>query len=67
MERNDAKPLKAAIQQFIRAHRMQGKLDEVMVKAWAWCLVVFVEANPFPALRWTSCGSNWTAARSRRI
>ena len=30
MERNDAKPLKAAIQQFIRAHRMQGKLTKWM-------------------------------------
>ncbi|HBE11730.1 MAG: hypothetical protein CL852_00640 [Crocinitomicaceae bacterium] len=44
MERNDAKPLKAAIQQFIRAHRMQGKLDEVdVVKAWGVVFGVFVE------------------------
>ena len=44
MERNDAKPLKAAIQQFIRAHRMQAKLDEVdVVKAWGVVFGVFVE------------------------
>ena len=44
MERNDAKPLKAAIQQVIRAHRMQGKLDEVdVVKAWGVVFGVFVE------------------------
>ena len=44
MECNDAKPLKAAIQQFIRAHRMQGKLDEVdVVKAWGVVFGVFVE------------------------
>ena len=44
MERNDAKPLKAAIQQFISAHGMQGKLDEVdVVKAWGVVFGVFVE------------------------
>ena len=44
MERNDAKPLKAAIQQFIRAHRMQSKLDEVdVVNAWGVVFGVFVE------------------------
>ena len=44
MERNDAKPLKAAIQQFIRARRMQRKLDEVdVVKAWGVVFGMFVE------------------------
>ena len=69
MERNDAKPLKAAIQQFIRAHRMQGKLDEVdVVKAWGVVFGVFVENKPVPCgCSWmASCGSNWTAARSKR-
>tara|TARA_B100001057_G_scaffold472279_1_gene535416 strand:- start:1359 stop:1652 length:294 start_codon:yes stop_codon:yes gene_type:complete len=44
MEGKDAKPLKEAIQQFIRAHRMQGKMDEVdVVKAWGSVFGVFVE------------------------
>ena len=44
MERNDAKPLKAAIQQFIRAHRMQNRLDEVdVVQAWSACFGSYVE------------------------
>jgi len=44
MERNDAKPLKAAIQQFIRAHRMQNRLDEVdVVQAWSACFGAYVE------------------------
>lgn len=35
MERHDPKPLKAAIEQFIRVHRMQSRLDEVdVVLAW---------------------------------
>ena len=44
MERNDAKPLKAAIQQFIRAYRMQNRLDEVdVVQAWSACFGAYVE------------------------
>ena len=69
MERNDAKPLKAAIQQFIRAHRMQGKLDEVdVVKAWGVVFGVFVEKQTRSCgCSWmASCGSNSTAALSKK-
>ena len=59
MERNDAKPLKAAIQQFIRAHRMQGKLDEVdVVKAWGVVFGVFVEKQT-RSLRLQMDGKLW--------
>lgn len=38
MNFNEPKPLKAAIAQFIKAHRMQSKLDEVDVQqAWDAC------------------------------
>ena len=44
MERSDAKPLKAAIQQFIRAHQMQVRLDEVdVVNTWNACFGSYVE------------------------
>lgn len=44
MRSNEAKPLKAAIQQFIRAHRMQARLDEVDVtKAWHTAFGSYVE------------------------
>ena len=44
MRSNETKPLKAAIQQFIRAHRMQARLDEVDVtKAWHAAFGSYVE------------------------
>ena len=64
MERNDAKPLKAAIQQFIRAHRMQGKLDEVdVVKAWGVVFGVFVEKQT-RSLRLQLDGKLWVKLNS---
>ena len=64
MERNDAKPLKAAIQQFIQAHRMQGKLDEVaVVKAWGAAFGVFVEKQT-RSLRLQLDGKLWVKLAS---
>jgi hypothetical protein len=64
MERNDAKPLKAAIQQFIRAHRMQAKLDEVdVVKAWGTCFGLFVEKQT-RSIRLQADGKLWVKLNS---
>ena len=64
MSSQDPKPLKAAIEQFIRVNRMQSKLDEVdVVLAWKACFGNMVDRQT-RSIRLKAGGQLWIALNS---
>lgn len=64
MNPRDPKPLKAAIEQFIRVNRMQSKMDEVdIVLAWKSCFGKMVDRQT-RSIRLKTGGQLWIALES---
>jgi hypothetical protein len=64
MNRNDPKPLKAAIAQFVKAYRMQSRLDEVdTVNAWNECFGQMVQRQT-RSIRLQAEGKLWIKLNS---
>tara|TARA_B110000285_G_scaffold229568_1_gene294536 strand:+ start:925 stop:1218 length:294 start_codon:yes stop_codon:yes gene_type:complete len=60
----DPKPLKAAIEQFIRVNRMQSKMDEVdIVLAWKSCFGKMVDRQT-RSIRLKAGGQLWVSLES---
>jgi|TARA_B100000767_G_scaffold83599_1_gene80500 hypothetical protein len=64
MNRNEPKPLKAAIEQFVKAYRMQNRLDEVdTVNAWNACFGKMVQRQT-RSIRLQAKGKLWVKLNS---